>query len=82
MLTCRFEESERYDILWDAYVLDCRAITNRGTWHACLHICNSNEKRPTALVRAAKRRFRELAIRSMERGDDPSEILVSLEPDE
>ena len=79
MITCRFEFEERYDIVWDAYVMHCKAITNVGTYDAVLEMASVNDRIPPGLKRSAKEKFKENALRAIEAGEHPHEIQVSLE---
>lgn len=79
MITCRFEFEERYDIVWDAYVMHCKAITNVGTYDAQVELAAMNDRIAPGLKRAAKAKFKENALRAIEQGEHPHEIEVSLD---
>lgn len=81
MITCRFEFEERYDIMWDAYVMHCKAITNIGTYDATLEMASMNDRITPGLKRAAREKFKEQALRAIDAGEHPREIQVSLEQD-
>lgn len=79
VITCRFEFEERYDIVWDAHVMHCKAITNIGTYDAQVQIAAMNDRITPGLKRAARDKFKENAMRAIESGDLPREIEVSLD---
>jgi hypothetical protein len=66
VITLRWNETERYDVIADAEVCQLQAITSRGTWYADVPLYPG--------LAESRRKFKARAIECIAAGDEPGPV--------